>query len=256
MKMKEQFICVRHEKVKITKSVCNKEAEHDRKDHFAERDNVLQELTARNIRGQNFAPEKSIEDMFQERKRLYNENHKKKLRKDAVHCIDSVFIRSECSPEQAKIMLQSAIATMSRIAPGCPMRAWAHFDELGECHVHMMTVPINNSGECITDNIMRRESLQAAQDIFAEECNKRGLICKRGKSKEERLQEDTKKAFHQDNFAFLNSEEGRQWLENKDNEIAKRQRRIAELRAQEENFHSIYGKKDASLDEIINSGRY
>lgn len=254
--MKEQFICVRHEKVKIAKSVCNKEAEHDRKDHFADRDNVLKELSARNIRGQNFDPTKSIEDMFQERKSLYDSTHKRKLRKDAVRCIDSVFIRSECAPHQAKAMMQAAIATMSRIAPGCPMRAWSHFDELGECHTHIMTVPINADGECVADKIMRRESLQAVQDIFAEECNARGLVSVRGVSKEERLKEDTKKAFHRDNFAFLNSPEGRQWLKEKDAEIAKRQKRIAELQAQEKQFHSVYGRKDATLDEIINSGRY
>lgn len=256
MENEKLFICVRHEKVKTTKAVNNKEAEHNRKDHFANRDNVIKELTSKNIRGQNFELEKSIEDMFQERKTLYNETHTRKLRKDAVHCIDSVFIRSKCSPEEAKIMLQAAIATMTRIAPKCPMRAWTHFDELGECHVHMMTVPIDSTGKCISDKIMRRESLQEVQDIFAEECNKRNLIAERGLSKEKRLKEDTKNAFHRDNFAFLNSEEGHEWLREKDLEISKRQKKIAELQAQEENFHSMYGKKDATLDEIIKCGRY
>lgn len=254
--MKEQFICVRHEKVKTSQGVSNKEAEHDRKDHFAERDNIIQELSSKNVRGQNFDPQKSMDDMFLERKKLYDEKHKKKLRKDAVRCIDSVFIRSECSPEQAKIMLQASIKTMQRIAPGCPMRAWAHFDELGECHIHMMTVPINNNGECVADKIMRKESLQQVQDIFAEECNDLGLSAVRGHSKEKRLQEDSKKAFHKDNFAFLNSEEGRKWLKEKNNEIAQLQSRIAELREQETSFHSIYGKKDATLDDIIKGGRY
>lgn len=254
--MKQQFICVRHEKIKVAKSVSNKEAEHDRKDHFADRDNVLKELSTKNIRGQNFDPPKSIEDMFLERKKLYDETHKRKLRKDAVRCIDSVFTRAESTTEETKIMLQAAIATMKRIAPGCPMRAWAHFDELGSYHIHMMTVPINADGECVADKIMRRESLQAVQDIFAEECNARGLASVRGVSKEDKLQEDAKNAFHRDNFAFLNSDEGRQWLKAKDAEIAKRQKRIAELHAQEEQFHSIYGRKDATLDEIINMGRY
>lgn len=254
--MKEQFICVRHEKIKTSKSVCNKEAEHDRKDHFAERNNVIKELTPRNLPCRNFDKDKSIDDMFEERKRLYNETHKRKLRKDAVRCIDSVFIRSTCSPDEARTLLTASINTMLKFAPGCPIRAWAHMDELGECHIHMMTVPINDKGECIADKIMRKEALQEVQDVFAEECNKLGLSCVRGRSKEERLQEDTKKAFHQDNFAFLNSAEGKKWLKEKDNEIAKRQQRIAELKEQEKTFHSIYGNSEATLDEILNAGRY
>ena len=256
------YICVRHEKIKTGKTALNTEAEHDRKDHFAKRDNVIENMTQYNRRASNFKNE-SIEEMFQQQKNIYNKKHKRKLRKDAVHCIDSVFIKSSCSVSESKLLLTAAARTMQRIAPNCPIKMWSHCDELGQAHVHSMLVPINTDGECITDQIMRKEALQSVQDIFAEECNNLGLSCRRGKSKKERFEQGLEQVFHKDNFAFLNSDEGKKWLEEKDKlkekklaEISKLENRVSDLQNQAKAFGSKFDNEDISIDALIEAGRF
>ena len=244
------YVCVRHEKINTTRETNNKEAEHSRKDHFAQRDNVLAQNSKYNTITSNIKGI-SIDEMFYNQKKLYEEKNGKKLRKDAVHCIDSVFCRSQCPISEINNMRIAAIKTMQQIAPNCPMRIWTHCDELGECHVHIMTVPIDNNGHCVTDSIMRKESLRNVQDIFAQKCNELGLDAVRGISKEKRFTTHTKQNYHVDNFQFLNSPEGEKWLKEKNDTINKTLARVEEVQEQAKALGIVANSEEYSLDDII-----
>ena len=107
-------------------------------------------------------------EWFKKQRELYNNTHKKKLRKDAVQCIDSVFCLSKCDMQDIDKMMKAIKLTYKEILGEhtVPMKIWIHVDELGECHGHGMITPIDKDGNCITDLLMKKTALQNIQDIF------------------------------------------------------------------------------------------
>lgn len=259
------FVCVRHEKCKVSNKVAKVEEEHKREGEFAKRDNVIPGLTKDNLFFTNMKPEKSMVLAFKERRESYNKHSKRKLRRDAVQCIDSVFCLSKCSKDDMPKIMQAIKDTYKEILDGhaVPMKIWVHCDELGEVHGHGMITPISYNDVCITDLIMKKSSLQKIQDLFCKHCKEQGLEVERGISKQERFEKGMAQNYHVDNWKFLKSDEGQKWLKDKTqiiNELEQKelelQQRNKELNDKNRAFGSAYDNNNMSLDDLIDLGRF
>ena len=200
------FSCVRIEKVKTADGAKKCEAEHNRTNGFENRENINHDRTPYNRSMQNWHGDKlnSLEDVFQQQKTVYNKNHKRGLRKDAVHMLDGVFILSEVKKGQAQLFANACQQFMREMFPNCYWKLWAHLDEK-TVHFHFGVCPIDKDGNCITDKTMNKANFRKMQTRFAEICNENGLDdVQRGISKEDRFNQGLDQNYHKSPWQYAN----------------------------------------------------
>jgi hypothetical protein len=136
--MQEQnnnFCGVRIEKVKVARG-CQKMTaveQHNGKQRFGTEDNVRHEFTQFNnaLRTPNFL---GAEKTFERNKKLYDETHTKKMRKDAVMGLDVCgYISPDnldaSDPEQREAFQKCALEFMKKKFKGQDWCIWFHYDE-------------------------------------------------------------------------------------------------------------------------------
>lgn len=198
------FCCVRIAKVKTTDGVKKCENEHNRTNGYENRENINHDKTSHNTSMQNWngSQNSSIEEVFQEQKKVYNKNHKRGLRKDAVHALDGVFILSKVNNPNA--FARSCQQFMNENFPDCFYKLWAHVDEK-TIHVHFMVCAIDKNGNCITDKTMAKQNLRDIQTKFAEICRQNGLEdIERGISKADRFTQNLPQNSHKSPWQYAN----------------------------------------------------
>ena len=258
----DNFVCVRHQKIKNSTQLKYAEMEHNRDGRFATRDNIIQSKTKNNIYFSNIKND-DMNTMFERMKNIYETKKNRKLRKDCVKCIDTVFCVSKCSQEDMDKLLKASILTYKKLLGKsiCPLKIWGHCDELGECHIHGMAIPIDTNGNCLTDLFMKKEQLQKVQDIFNECCIYYGIDTKRGISKKDRFDKGLDQNYHINNYKFLKSSEGEKWLKDKTQIVRDLEEKQAELLKRNEELedkNKAFGSafENGSLDDIISLGRF
>ena len=200
----DNFACVRIEKIKTVDGVKKCEAEHNRTGEFANRDNIDQDKTPYNVSMRNWRGDnlQSLEDVFQQQKTVYNQNHKRALRKDAVHMLDGVLVLSKVDKGQAQHFANACKQFLQTEFPNCYWTIWAHRDEK-TIHCHFAVCPIDKNGNCITDKTMNKQNLRKMQTSFANLCKKNGLEdVKRGISKEDRYEQNLPQNFHKNPWQY------------------------------------------------------
>lgn len=200
----DNFACVRIEKIKTVDGVKKCEAEHNRTGEFANRDNIDQDKTPYNVSMRNWRGDnlQSLEDVFQQQKSVYNQNHKRALRKDAVHMLDGVLVLSKVDKGQAQHFANACKQFLQTEFPNCYWTIWAHRDEKA-IHCHFAVCAIDKDGNCITDKTMNKENLRKMQTSFAKICQKNGLEdVKRGISKEDRYEQNLPQNYHKNPWQY------------------------------------------------------
>ncbi len=229
------YSCVRIEKVKTADGVRKCCDEHDRKNGFENRENINHEKTALNKSMQNWQDDnlQTFEDVFEARKKQYNETHKRALRKDAVHMLDGIFVLSDVKNSNA--FAKSCSVFMREFFPNCDWKLWAHLDEK-TIHIHFGVCAIDRDGQCITDKTMNKANFRKMQTRFAEICQENGLDVNRGVSKEDRYNQNLPQNYHKSPWQYANECETRAKQAEEREKRAKISEEIAtKNRIQEEN---------------------
>ena len=259
------FVCVRHEKIRNATGIILIEKEAKREDEFANRDNVQPELTP----GNQFAgnTELSMYEICKERKQNFEKVNGRKIRKDVVGCISTVFTFTEGPKDSTELhnMMYAAIAAYQKSINRAlkkagskdtfrdvPMKVWGHCDEFGQPHVHVMIVPITKDGKAFAGYLTKRNEMRKIQDYFTETAQEQGFDVVRGISNEERLAKGEEIKKHLDNWKFFKSEEGQKWLAQKTEEIEQLKEeektlkeQIKVLKERRKNFVAAFdGKED------------
>ena len=245
------FSCVRIAKVKTADGVKKCEAEHNRTNGFENRENINHEKTSFNKSMQNWHEDnlKSFEDLFNQQKKLYNENHKRGLRKDAVRMLDGVFILSEVPKGQGNLFSNSCVEFMKEMFPDCYWKLWAHLDEK-TLHIHFGVCPIDKNGQCIADKTMKKENKKKMQTRFAQICQKNGLDIQRGISKEDRFNQGLEQNNHKSPWQYANECEDRAQKAKEAEKLAKISEEVAKKKLEEEKaLHKKLTEKNAEIFE-------
>lgn len=245
------FCCVRIAKVKTTDGVKKCENEHNRTNGYENRENLNHEMTAYNKSMQTWdnSQFESMEDVFQEQKKVYNKNHKRGLRKDAVHALDGVFILSNVDNRNGNAFAKSCDKFMKEMFPDCDYKLWGHFDEK-TIHIHFMVCAIDKNGNCITDKTMSKQNLRDMQTKFAKICQENGLEdVSRGISKADRFAQKLPQNSHKSPWQYANecNRQAEQAIEAE--KLAKNRQNFAEKEA--EKAMQRKAEAEAKTSEIL-----
>ncbi len=238
----KNFEMVRFAKCKTTTAVNKCENEHSRKDGYEDRPNINKELSSTNISMSNFKGTQM--EIFERQKEKYNQTHKKKLRKDAVKALDGVFAFSDASQISDIALGKSVAQFLGEFFPNCPAKIWIHNDEKQK-HAHLMVCPINGSGECITDKVMRPAVFRKMQTRFAEICQQNGIKdVQRGISKADRFEKGLPQNYHKNKWQYAKEMELK---EQKAREAEEREKRaiLSAKKAQEDRENAELAQKNA-----------
>lgn len=186
------FICVRHEQIKSARA-CNGHGKHNNDLDFRKNlTNVNSDKSKENIHiaFNGYNDEISVYENFKLMRDNYQQTKGKKLRSDAVQCIETVYTASpevfknedgSRSVESERAFMRACIATEKQFFGDCPFIIDLHVDEK-TAHIHALAIPYDSTGKAYNREISNIKAYRGIQDKFAENCRIQGLDVVRGVS--------------------------------------------------------------------------
>lgn len=202
--MKENYICVRVEKLKTASQIVQAENHNSRVTEYNK--NINEDKTPYNRTDGNVkysmleTYKKNLRKVNQER----TEAGKSQVRKDHVPCVEYVFTASPDvfrNDNDVNAFYDAVLKYMNR--KNIPYKAFLHLDETTP-HVHVLALPITKDKENIhtfsaKDLVGGKATLTKLQTDFAECCKKMGLNVKRGKEKSPNKHKELKEYYNEKN---------------------------------------------------------
>lgn len=183
------FVCVRHESIKTTNNANSREKHNFDKSFRDTLKHVNHDKTEQNITFySNYdEPEVSISETFKSMSKKYEEIHNKKLRKDAVKAIETIYAISNDiidleNDEQVQRFKDAVVNCHKKYAKDCPFKLVIHVDEK-TIHGQVLTIPYNEKGEAFRNKILSPNALKKIQDDFALYCQEQQIDVVRGMPK-------------------------------------------------------------------------
>lgn len=218
MEEKKNYICVRHEKKKSKRGLDGKE-KHNKDDDFRKTlDHINPDMTDKNrtIYTDAYDQTKTLYENFEMMADNYKAVKGRKLRSDAVQCIETVYTISSGvidanNEEEVKKFENAVLECHKKTFGDCPAIISTHVDE-STVHSHVLTVGIDKNGKTYNKKVLNKKAFEEIQTEFAKCCQKNGIDVVRGESKAKT------KARHKNVKAFMETEEGKQWIEKKKQE--------------------------------------